>query len=118
MSKHPTEEEHHSLFVTTNTHKQLQIPLRLRGVTSTIYVNTPTPEENQQLQRVNLTNQDLLWNPQHPDYSEQEDCFLNTFGEFNPPGDHFLGSRCPAQIQILSVTVPISLQEAVHMNSY
>jgi len=117
MTEHPTE-EHHSLFVTLDTHKQLRIPLRLRGVTSTIYVHTPTPEEYQQLLQVDLTNQDLAWNPQYPDYSEQEDHFLITFGEFNPTGDKFLGPNRSAWMQIYSVGALNSLQEAVHMNSY
>ena len=48
MTEHPTE-EHHSMFVTTDANEQLRIPLRLRGMVSTIFVHTPTPEEYQNL---------------------------------------------------------------------
>ena len=102
------------MTITTDTNEHLRIPLRLRGVTSTICVTTPTHEECQTLPRTNLTNQDLTWDPHNEDFSTQENKFLNHFGEFNPPGDQ-QGKRS-AKRQILSAAALNSLQEAVHMN--
>ena len=86
MIENPTH-EHHSLFLTFDTGLQLRIPFRLRGVTSTIFVTKPTVSEYQSLPRADLTSQDLEWDPQNPDFSAQEDLFLDHHGEFNPPGD-------------------------------
>ena len=73
-------------------------------------------KKKEKLPRTGLTNQDLTWDPHNRDFSEQEDTFLNHFGEFNPPGDKFEGKRSARQI--LSVAALNSLQEAVHMNSH
>ena len=68
--------EHHSLLATTDTNQLLRIPLLLRGVTSTITVTTPTHFEYQTLPWIVLTSPDLTWDPQNPDYAEQEASFL------------------------------------------
>ena len=86
MAEQPTE-DNHSLLVTTDTKESLRIPLRLRGITSTLYVHKPTLYEYETLPQIELTNHDLEWDPQSPDYALQEDMFLDDYGNFKLPGD-------------------------------
>ena len=86
MIENPSE-EHHSLLAHTDTNETLRIPFQLRGVTSTILVTTPTPSEYQELPRIELTNPDLTWDPQNPDYATQENSFFTALGRFIPAGD-------------------------------
>ena len=81
MIENPTE-VNHSLLVITETNYHLQIHLQLRGVTSTIYVTKPTVQDLDRYEQIELTNRDLLWNPQNPDFAANENSFLNAFGEF------------------------------------
>ena len=85
MIENPTEVNHSLLVVTETNH--LRIPLRLRGVTSTIYVTKPTVQDLDRYEQIELTNRDLLWNPQNPDFAANENSFLDAFGEFISPGD-------------------------------
>ena len=87
MIEYPTEEHHSLLVVTEETKEQIRIPLRLRGVTSTMMVSKPTPQEFEALPHVILTNRDTEWNPHNPDFGEQEAALLDPFGAFKPPGD-------------------------------
>ena len=86
MIENPTE-VNHSLLVVTENNNHLRIPLRLRGVTSTIYVTKPTVQDLDRYKQIELTNRDLLWNPQNPDFAANENSFLDAFGEFISPGD-------------------------------
>ena len=68
MVEHPTEEHHSLVAVTEEPHEQIRIPFRLRGVTSTMFVSKPTPDEYEVLPHIILTNRDTEWNPHNPDF--------------------------------------------------
>ena len=117
MTDNPTA-LNHSMLVHTDTNKTIRIPFRLHGVTSTVYVGTPTLLEYETLPRVSLTSSDLEWDPQNPDFARQEDMHLDHFGEFNPPGDQQIRHRRQRFIQMtsskLSIAALNSLQACGH----
>lgn len=116
MVDSPTE-EHHSLVGVTDAGDSLRIPFRLRGVTSTIHVTTPTLADYEELPHIELTSHDLEWNPQDPDFAANEDSFIDPFGNFKATGDKkqkAILSSTANKIKSLSVAALNLLQALVH----
>ena len=88
MTETPTKETH-SLLLKTEDNNTLRIPLMLRGVTSTFPITKPTLHDFDILPIIELTSHDLEWDPQSRDFAEAEAQFLDTFGNFKPPGDKY-----------------------------
>ena len=87
MTENPTEDTH-ALLAVTDTKEHLRIPLRLRGVTSTMNVSKPTREQYELLPHIQLTTPDLTWDPQTTHFEDMENSLLNDFGELKPQGDN------------------------------
>ena len=115
MTDAPTE-DNHSMLVTTDANEGIRIHFALRGVTSTIPVNKPTLEEYETLPRIELTNQDLEWNPHQTSLASQEASFFDHGGSFKPVGDRTKQQRF-LESNVASVTVLNSLQSYVDRTS-
>ena len=88
MVEYPTGTHYSMLLHSTNTSDSIRIHFHLYGVTSTIDLTTPTHLEYQTLPHIDLTSQDLEWDPHNLEFAAQEAWHFNHFGEFNLPGDH------------------------------
>ena len=82
--------EHHTIKATTEYDQTLTIPLRLRGVSSTMIVSKPTLKQYEDLTHVTLTSQDLIWDPHNINYEAQEAMFFDAHGEFQIPSQRKL----------------------------
>ena len=85
----PTE-EHHTIKAITEFNQTLTIPLKLRGVSSTMIVSKPTLKQYNTLTHVTLTSQDLIWDPHNKDYEADEDMFFDATGGFQIPAERDL----------------------------
>ena len=75
---------HHCAFA----NETVGMPFHLWGVTSTTCVTTPASEEHESLPGIALASQHHEWGTHDPDFSTQEDPFLNHVGVMSPLQKH------------------------------
>ena len=104
MVLRPTDDHHAIITPAVDGKESLRIPLMLKGVTSYFTSRKPTRQQYEQcdeMNRIELTNESIEWDPHTTRFEEQEAAMLDDRGRLRDPDDPQQRPRTVAMLYTL-----------------